>query len=62
MPKTFRCMGNRPNFMKEVKIFSNADREALEILANQAVNDPNFLELHYGMHSILVIYKIPGKS
>jgi hypothetical protein len=55
-------MGNRPNFMKEVKIFSNADREALEILANQAVNDPNFLELHYGMHSILVIYKIPGKS
>ena len=42
--------------MKTVKIFSNANHEVLEELANQAVNDPNFSEIHYDGHSILVIY------
>jgi hypothetical protein len=47
--------------MKEVKIYSNANHEILEGLANQAVNDPNFLALHYSGHAILVIYQVPGK-
>jgi len=45
--------------MKQVKIFANANHEALEVLANDAVNDPNFLELHYGVHAVLVIYNVP---
>jgi len=45
--------------MKQVKIFANANHEALEILANEAVNDPNFLEIHYGVHAVLVIYNVP---
>jgi hypothetical protein len=45
--------------MKQVKIFANANHEALEVLANEAVNDPNFLELHYGVHAVLVIYHVP---
>ncbi len=48
--------------MKEVKIFSNADHEALEELVNKAVNDPNFLEIHYNGHSVLVIYKVAGEK
>jgi len=27
----------------------------------QAVNDPNFLEIHYSGHAILVIYELSGK-
>jgi len=46
--------------MKEVRIFSNADHIALEALATQAVNDPNFLEIHYNGHSILVVYNVPA--
>jgi hypothetical protein len=45
--------------MKVARIFSNADHRALEVLANQAVQDPHFLELHYSVHSILVIYELP---
>jgi hypothetical protein len=45
--------------MKQVKIFANANHEALEMLANEAVNDPNFLEIHYGVHAVLVIYRVP---
>jgi len=45
--------------MKQVKIFANANHEALEVLANEAVNDPNFLEIHYGVHAVLVIYRVP---
>jgi hypothetical protein len=45
--------------MKQVRIFANANHEALEVLANEAVNDPNFLELHYGVHAVLVIYNVP---
>jgi hypothetical protein len=48
--------------MKEVKIFSNANHEALEALANQAVNDPKFVEIHYSGHSILVINEVPDKN
>ena len=48
--------------MKEVKIFSNADHEALQALATEAVNDPNFLEIQYSGHSILVIYEVTGKE
>jgi hypothetical protein len=55
-------MGNRINCMKEVKIFSNANLEILEDLAKQAVNDPNFLEIHYSGHAIMVIYQVPGKE
>jgi hypothetical protein len=55
-------MGNRINCMKEVKIFSNANHEILEDLAKQAVNDPNFLEIHYSGHAIMVIYLVPGKG
>ena len=55
-------MVNRINFMKVVKIFSNANHEELEDLANQAVNDPNFFEIHYSGHSILVIYHVSEKS
>jgi hypothetical protein len=47
--------------MKQVKIFSNASHEALEELASQAVNDPNFVEIHYSGHSIMVIYAVPGE-
>jgi hypothetical protein len=47
--------------MKEVKIFSNANHEELAELASEAINDPNFLEIHYSGHSILVIYKVSGK-
>ena len=45
--------------MKKVRIFANANHEALEVLANEAVNDPNFLEIHYGVHAVLVIYWVP---
>jgi hypothetical protein len=45
--------------MKKVKIFANANHEALEALANEAVNDPNFLEIHYSVHAVLVIYRVP---
>ncbi|HLX90454.1 MAG TPA: hypothetical protein VKR32_02150 [Puia sp.] len=45
--------------MKQVKIFANANHEALEALATEAVNDPNFLEIHYGLHAILVVYHVP---
>jgi hypothetical protein len=45
--------------MKQVKIFANANHEALEVLANEAVNDPDFLELHYGVHALLIIYHVP---
>jgi hypothetical protein len=48
--------------MKKVKIFANANHEALEVLANEAVNDPNFLELHYGVHAVLVIYNVPDSE
>ena len=48
--------------MKKVKIFSNANHEALEELANQAVNDPKFVEIHYSGHSILVIYEAADKN
>ena len=45
--------------MKQVKIFANANHEVLELLANEAVNDPNFLEIHYGVYAVLVIYCVP---
>jgi hypothetical protein len=45
--------------MKQVKIFANANHEALELLANEAVNDPNFLEIHYGVHAVLVLFNVP---
>jgi len=45
--------------MKEVKIYSNADHEALEALATEAVNHPNFVDIHYSGHSIMVIYSAP---
>jgi hypothetical protein len=45
--------------MKEVKIYSNADHQALEALATEAVNHPNFEAIHYSGHSILVIYNAP---
>jgi hypothetical protein len=45
--------------MKQVKIFANANHEALEVLANEAVNDPNFLEIHYGVHAVLVVFNVP---
>jgi hypothetical protein len=32
------------------------------VLANEAVNDPNFLEIHYGVHAVLVIYKVPDEK
>jgi len=48
--------------MKKVKIFSNANHEALEELANQAVNDPKFVEIHYNGHSILVIYDVTDEN
>ena len=48
--------------MKEVKILSNANHEALEELANQAVNDPGFIEIHYSGHNLLVIYEVPDKN
>jgi hypothetical protein len=47
--------------MKEVKIFSNANHEALEELAREAVNDPRFVEIHYSGHSIMVIYAVSGE-
>ena len=48
--------------MKEVKIFSNANHEALEELANQAINDPKLVEIHYSGHSLLVVYEVPDKN
>jgi hypothetical protein len=45
--------------MKQVKIYANANHVALEELANDAVNDPNFLEIHYGVHAVLVIFNVP---
>jgi hypothetical protein len=45
--------------MKQVKIFANANHDALEKLANEAVNDPNFLEIHFSVHAVLVIYQMP---
>ena len=48
--------------MKEVKILSNANHEALEDMVSQAINDPNFSEIHYSGHSILVIYEVSDKS
>jgi len=48
--------------MKQVKIISNANHEALEIEATKAVNDPNFSEIHYNGHSVLVIYEISDEK
>jgi hypothetical protein len=48
--------------MKDVKIFSNANHEALQELAVKAINDPQFVELHYSAHSIMVIYEVPVKG
>lgn len=48
--------------MKDVKIFSNANHEALQELAVNAINDPQFVELHYSGHSIMVIYEVPEKA
>jgi hypothetical protein len=48
--------------MKKVKIFANANHEALEVLANEAVNDPNFMEIHYGVHAVLVVYRVPDED
>jgi hypothetical protein len=45
--------------MKQVKIFANANHDALEKLANDAVNDPNFREIHFSVHAVLVIYEVP---
>ena len=45
--------------MKQVKIFANANHDALELLANEAVNVPNFLEIHFSVHAILVVYNVP---
>jgi hypothetical protein len=54
-------MGNR-FFMKDVKIFSNANHEALQELAVNAINDPQFVEIHYSGHNIMVIYEVPDKK
>ncbi len=48
--------------MKKVKIFANANHDALEKLANEAVNDPNFLEIHFSVHTVLVIYNVPEEE
>ena len=48
--------------MKQVKIISNANHEALEIEATKAVNDPNFSEIHYNGHSVLVIYEMSDEK
>jgi hypothetical protein len=52
-------MGNRNKYMKQVKIIANANHETLEMLANEAVNDTNFLEIHFSVHSVLVIFQVP---
>jgi hypothetical protein len=48
--------------MKQVKIISNANHEALEVEATKAVNDPNFSEIHYNGHSVLVIYEVSDEK
>jgi len=48
--------------MKQVKIISNANHEALEVEVANAVNDPNFSEIFFSGHSVLVIYEISGEK